>query len=115
MQPRLDVTPMALDGCTRNPEDARGIFLRQPGEVAELHELGLSRVLGLKLGQGLVEGQKVFRRSRGRDVDGVKVLSLYPTAVLLPPFAAGVLYQDATHSLGGRGQEVAAIIPMLDL
>ena len=106
---------MALGGCAGNPEDARGVLLGQPGEVAELHELGLDRVLGFELRQGLVEGQEVLGGGRGRDVDVVEVLPLQPAAVLLGPLAAGVLDEDATHRLGRRGEEVAAAIPPLGL
>ena len=57
------------------PSTPRGLFLGEPGEVAELHELGLDRVLGFELRQGLVEGQEVLGGGRGRDVDVVEVLA----------------------------------------
>src|SRR3954467_11735860 len=54
-EPRLGVTPIALDTCAREAEDASGILLAQPDEVAELHELGLDRVLGFQFRERFVE------------------------------------------------------------
>src|SRR5262245_10674272 len=114
-EPRLGITPIALDTCAREAEDARGILLAQPDEVTELHELGLDRVLRLELGEGFVDGQEVLGGSRGRDIHVVEVLPFQPPAMLLGSLAAGVLDQDAMHGLGSSGQEVTAAVPPLGL
>ncbi len=45
-----------------SPSAAAASRERQPGEVAELDEIGLERVLGRQPGQGLVQGEQVFAR-----------------------------------------------------
>src|SRR4051794_36255940 len=101
-EPDLGVTPMALDGCTGDTEYIRRLFLGEAGKVAELHELGLDRVLALGLRRGLVGGQEVLGRGRGRNLALIEIPAFELPAVPLGPLAAGVLDEDATHRLGRR-------------
>ena len=107
--------PMALDGCAGNPESICRLFLGQAGEVAELHEPCLDRVLGFEFRQSFVKGEEVHGGGRGRDVDGVDVLPLQPAAVPLGSLAAGVLDEDTPYRLGRCREEMPAPIPPLSL
>ena len=114
-QPGLGVTPVALDRRRETPSARAASSSREAGEVAQLDELGLDRVVGLELRQRLVEGQEVLRGGRGRDVDVVELLACPLAAMLLRPLAAGIFDQDAAHGLGGRGEEVTTALPPLDV
>ena len=83
----------------------------KPGEDAELDELGLDRVLGGELLEGLVEGQQVVVGLGRGGLGGVEVYPAAVAAALEPVSPPGVLDQDPPHGLGRRGEEVAASVP----
>jgi hypothetical protein len=56
-----------------------------------------------------VQGQQVLGRAAGLEGVQVRVLAVPAAAALHPPLGPGVLYQDAAHGLGGRGEEVPAV------
>src|SRR5262245_6309718 len=62
VQPGAGVNPVALDGGGGDAQGLGRLLKGQAGEVAELDQPGLERLLGLELPQGFVQRQEVFGR-----------------------------------------------------
>jgi hypothetical protein len=85
----------------------------QPGEEAEVDQLGLRRVFCRQLGEGLVEGFKVFGWFLCQETHCLQV-DTQATATVLDTFLAASLFdQDQAHRLRGRREEVGAAVPLL--
>src|SRR5262245_53080986 len=69
------VGQVALAGGNGDAHGGGGLWQRQPGEIPQLDETGLLRLLDLELLQGLIEGDEVVRgrplrhRERGAGVE----------------------------------------------
>ena len=72
---------------SRQAERRGGLGDGQPGEVAELDQLGLERVLGRQPGQGLVQGEQIFAAAPGRRPGPASSSTSVPAAAVLgrPP------------------------------
>src|SRR5262245_24279330 len=90
-KPGPGVHPMPVRAAGGDPEGRGRLVSGQPGEVAQLDQLGLVRVVLRQAAQRRVEGQQVHARLRGGDRFGVIVLALPPPAVLEGRLAAGVV------------------------
>src|SRR5262245_55035114 len=111
-QPGAGVGPHLVGLARRDAEDGRGGGVAEPREVAQLDQFGGLGVDPGQLGEGLVQGQQLFRLFEGGDILSVA----HPdatAAVLQTVFPAGRLHQDAAHGLGGGGEEMAAAVPVL--
>ena len=86
---------------------------RQAREIAELNQLSGLRSVGGQVAERLVQRQQLVVFVRLGDVQSVQSDALAIAAVLGPAFAAGVVDEDATHRLGGSGEEMAATVPVL--
>src|SRR5262245_56228960 len=112
-QPGAGVNPVAFDRAGRQAEQFGGLFHRQLGEVTQFHEFGQLGVGLGKLAQGFVEGQQAVI---GRQLDAVVFLQLAPpspAAMFQAVLAPGAIEEDAAHGLGGRREEVAAVVKVL--
>ncbi len=85
---------MSVGSRTRDPETTGRFFDRQPGEEAQLDQLGLLRVLGRELVERLIQGQKIIRRRRHKCIGRVQVNTLPVAAPLAAVLAAGVIDED---------------------
>jgi len=106
------VQPGAV-GCSRRDAQALGRLLeRQPGEEPHLHQLGLDGVVLGELLQGLVQGQDFLCGAAGQQGVEVGGVALPAAAALETALAPRLLDQDAAHGRGGRGEEMAAPVPV---
>src|SRR5262245_43938582 len=105
LEPSADEAPVPLDRAHRQPERLRRLLDREAGEVTQLHDAALARVLALELGQGLLHREDVGARVRTRRVRGdLDLLELDPfdsPTALQPRAAPRLLDQDAPHGLRG--------------
>jgi hypothetical protein len=90
-EPGAGVGPVAVGGGDGQAEDLGRLGQGQPGEDAELRELGLGGVLGGELLEGLVEGQQVVVGLRRGGLGGVEVDAAALAAALEPMPAPGAL------------------------
>ena len=111
MQPRPGVGPVSIGLGAGQPQGRAGLLDGEPGEDAELHDLGRLRLRRREPHQGLIEVQEVRFRGTFRAVDlgevALKVAAAVPAATL----ATRPLDQDAAHRLGGGREEVAGVFP----
>jgi len=75
--------------------------------------LALDVVLFGKLVKSFIQGEKIVAQGRRRRFDQIEILPLPIPAPSQSLAAAGVLYQNAAHGLGGRGKEVVAAVPVV--
>ena len=106
---------MSISRCGRNAEHLAGLVHGQSRKVAQLDELCGGSILMGQLGQGLIEGQELIRRSCSSEVDGVDVEPLAAAAVLFRAFLPRPINEDAAHGLGSGRKEMRAAIPALNL
>src|SRR5262245_66510568 len=59
-EPRTRVGPLALRSTERHPQRVGGLLQRESGEKSEVHKLDSARVLGVQLGERLIEPQQFF-------------------------------------------------------
>ena len=59
----------------------------------------------------LVQGQELVRGDRRAEIQVIEVDASPVTSPLLPALAAGPLDEDASHRLGGGGEEMAEAVP----
>src|SRR4051812_30138930 len=83
VQPGPGVSPVAVRRGHGDAERPRRLLDRQPGEVAQLDELGLDRILLLEPAQRLVERQQLFPQFGRCQFDGVEVVANQPAAALV--------------------------------
>jgi hypothetical protein len=78
------------------------------GEVLELYQLGLSRMLSGHFVQDLMHRQQVFVSVRCRGVESIQIHTPVPSTVPFGSFAPGPVYQNTSHCLAGGMKEVRA-------
>ena len=61
-KPSPRVSPAPFSGCQRDTHDFGNLGHRQPGEEAEIHQLGLGGIFLRQLVKRIVESQQVLRR-----------------------------------------------------
>ena len=111
-QPGSGERPQGIGLPSRYAEDLRGLGNRQPGKVAELHELG---GLGIMLNQpleGLVQSKQIFRDRRDSDFRQRPVLTNTTAAMFDSAAAAGLLDKDSPHGFGRSAKKMAAAPPL---
>jgi len=75
--------------------------------------LGLDRIVRCQTGQRFIERRQVLRRRPHQRLGPLQIDAL-PIAAMFEPFLApGILHQDAANGLGGGGEEMAAMVPVL--
>src|SRR5262249_7506840 len=110
VQPGARERPVPLAGAVRDAQGVAGLLQGQAGEVVQFDEFGLGGFFLRQPLEGLVQCQQVVvggfpPAQRLAQADAVP-----PAAVLGPPFAPGLVEEDAAHGLGGRGKGVAAVL-----
>ena len=113
MEPGSGVSPFLASEVHGDAKGSRNVLVTEPGELPKFHHPGRDGVFNHKAIQCLVESEKVVIRFRADLVDEVD--STQTTAALQPGLAPCRLHQDSPHRLGGRGEEVAAAVPVLGL
>jgi len=106
---------MAISGGSRNGERLSRFLQSQAGKEMELDHVGRLRILGGKLGQGLIDGKygSWVEDWWLRVILKVDPLSAAPTAEAT--LAAGTFDHDPPHGFGGGSEEVAAAVEVLSL
>ncbi len=102
---------MPLGGCRGDSKDFRGLGDAKSHEEAELYQVGLHRVLGRKIVEGLVDAQYILRGGFHGDIDGVEVSVFLITAAFEPFSSTGLVDEDPTHGFRCGGKKVAAAFP----
>src|SRR5262245_60708515 len=113
MQPGPGVSPVAVGGCCGYGQDLGRLRNCQAGEVAKLHELGFEFVHLFEALKHLIEGQQIYRRLGGGDVQLIDVVSFLLAAALAALLGACLIDKDWAHGLGRGSEEMAAIVKML--
>src|SRR5262245_34736406 len=93
-EPGPGVDPQPVRAARTHPKGRSRLVARQAGEVAQLDEPGLERVLFGQSVQRRVEGEQVHVRFRCDKRQGVHVPALPIAAVLVRLLAPGVLDED---------------------
>ncbi len=103
--------PHLVGLARRNPEDRGGLFPRQPRVEAELHQPGRVGIVAFQSSQGLIQLDDLVGLLRREEPGLPKIF----TTAISAPFPSSshpcAVDQDASHCLGGRGEEMAATIP----
>jgi hypothetical protein len=115
VEPGPRVSPVAVCCCGGNAKHLRRLGDGQPNKVAQFDQLRLDWIDLLKALQGLVQGQQIQGGVRSRDLDLFQRLAFPGPAAPLAMFVACLIDEDAAHSLGGSGEEVAPAVPVLGL
>ena len=84
LQPAFRVSPVVIGGCDGDSNRIRGLLPRQPGEVAELHELCRARIVRFESIEGLIEREEVELRAANVRVDIRDFDALMPTRCRSP-------------------------------
>ena len=104
---------MPTGGALGQVEGGSGLGEAQPGEIPELDEIGLERVLGCQPVQSLVQCEEIFAGfGDGRGIR-VECLALHRTAMARGGLPPRVIDEDAPHCLGSGGKEMTTIVPQI--
>ena len=104
MQPGPGVGPVSIGLGAGEAQGHAGLLDGEPGEEAELHELGGVRLRRRQPGEGLIELQDVIGRGGPGEVDLREVDSqAAAAAVFVGPLAACPFDEDSSRRLG-RGR-----------
>lgn len=112
-EPGAGVGPVAVGGARRDPQGGGGLIGRQPGEVPQLHQLGLFRMLLRETVEGLVESEELVVRDGSGDSVEIEILPLPAAAVSDSLLAAGLLDENTADGLGRRREEMSAAVELL--
>ena len=112
-QPGPAERPEAVGGAAADAQGLGRFLMRQAGEVAQLHEPGRVGVVAFQPAQHLVQRDEVVGTGLGGGEVRGEIDAQPSAAVLVGLLATGLLDEDASHGLGGGGEDVAAAIPVL--
>src|SRR5262245_45608946 len=114
-QPGPAEGPEPVGSATADPQGIGRLLVRQAGEITQVHESGRDRIMTLKPGQSLVQGNEIVRLAARRLEFLREIDTNAATAVLLGLLAARLIDQDATHGLRRGTEKMAAAVPLLRL
>ena len=110
-EPGAGVGPVALGGGGADAQDFGGFLEGEAGEVAELYELGLLRVVQGEAIEGVVDGEQFVVCNGDGNLDILKIDALKAAAVTLGLLAAGAVDENPAHGLGSGAEEVSSVLP----
>jgi hypothetical protein len=109
VEPRFSLVPLAHHRDRPDLQDLCRLLHAQPAEVAQLHNLALTRI---ESGQG---SQRIIERYQIGAALGRDFQRLVERDLLKPGFAVrlalGITHQDVAHQPGRDPEEVRAILP----
>lgn len=108
--------PVALDRTLRNSENVSRFGSTQAAEIAQLDDLGLTRVELGQLIESTIEGKDVLHAQRRVAQQGDRLICGYAfpvAASLLPAVAPCVVHQHPAHRQGSDREEVTSALPPL--
>ena len=111
-KPGAGVRPIIVGGAGGDAENFGGFLQSHPDEITQLHQFGFELVLSGEFVEGVIDGQELIVINWHRDFHAFNVHPLLIAAVTDRLFAAGLVNQDATHGLGGSGEEVRAVLKL---
>jgi hypothetical protein len=105
-QPGAGEAPIAFQGGRGDPQYFSGFLFRESGEKAQLDHPGAALIEFPELVEGAVNLEKFLFAWGGWAVHLVQRQAHLAAAALFGAMGAGVVDQDATHLLGGHGEEL---------
>src|SRR5262245_38793742 len=90
--PRENPAPVGCAGAA-TPHDG-GLIARQSGEIPQLDQPGLERMLLREFAQRGIEGNQILIRRKHESEVWMQLLSLFPAAMLQTPLAPGTFDED---------------------
>ena len=109
MQPCPRGHPVALDGGFGEAEHLGSLGNGEPGEIAQLDDLGLPGVACRQPCERLIQGEQVFRLLRDDEAHLVERNRRCTAAALLALLRAGVVDEHTAHGPCGDAEEVLTV------
>src|SRR5262249_6237763 len=106
VEPLAGIAPHALHGAVGFPDRFRGLFHAQTGEEPEHDDLMKPIIVGLELGESLIERQPIDGLIRRGQIDLLDIEPLARAAALGGVLGAGALDENAAHGERGGAVEV---------
>lgn len=103
--------PFIFDRGAPEAESRRGFFDREPGEIAQPHDLGFSRINLRKAIQSAIQRDQINIGFLLRHFDGIERCARPAAASSVGAFGSCVIDQQPPHGLGRGAKEMGAPIP----
>lgn len=114
VQPRPDVSPIAIGSSTRNSQGFCGFPVRQAAEKSQLDQLGTGRIIFGKLSDRFVKSKQVVVRRIDGDLDLIEVDASSIAAAFQTLSVTGPVDQKSSHGLSCSSKKMPPRIPVLN-
>jgi hypothetical protein len=111
-QPSAGVCPVILGRARRDAEHFRRFIVGQANEVTQLHQLGFDFMFESKFVERVTDGEKLVVGWWRGCIRILKLYALLIAAMTHGALAASAINENATHRLGGGGEEVGAVLKL---